>query len=126
MAKNILIIDDEALVTKSLRKLLEKKGYNVTIAQSGKEALKLVQEKEFNLIISDVRMPELDGVETIKAIRDYVKEQGKKPIKEILITGYADEQKYKDAVDLKVAHYIYKPFDTEELVEAVEDNIGSA
>ena len=123
MGKNILIIDDEALITKSLRKLLAREAYEVTIAQSGEEALDKVKKQKVDLIICDVRMPQMDGVETIKAIRDYLKSEGKKTVPEILITGYADEQKYKSAVDLKVADYIYKPFETEELLEIVKRNL---
>ncbi len=69
MAKNILVIDDEELITKSLLKLLSKEGYNVTVARSGTEALENIKKIDFDLIISDVRMPEMDGIETIKEIR---------------------------------------------------------
>lgn len=53
MAKNILVIDDEELVTRSLQKLLGKEGYNVTVVKSGAEAVKKVKETDFDLIISD-------------------------------------------------------------------------
>ena len=124
MAKNILIIDDEELITKTLQKLLKKQGYGVTIAQSGNEALEKVKKQEFDLIVCDVRMPEMDGVETVKEIRNYLKEQGKQSIPEVFITGYADEEKYKNAVKLKVADYIYKPFDREEFLAVIRRNLG--
>ena len=111
MAKKILIIEDEALITKSLQRLLNKHNYDVTIAYTGAEAIDRVKEQDFNLIVSDIRMPLMDGIETIKAIRQHLSEQGKDSIPEILITGYADEAKYQEALDLKVADYIYKPFD---------------
>ena len=123
MNKSILIIDDEKLITKTLRKLLGKEGYEVTVAQSGQEALEHIKTKEFNLIVCDVRMPQMDGVETIREIRNYLKQEGKPSVPELLITGYADEQRYKSAVELKVADYIYKPFDKEEFLEAVKKNI---
>lgn len=126
MAKDILIIDDEELITKSLQKLLKKQGYDVSIAQSGAEALKQIKDRDFNLIVCDVRMPQMDGVETVKEIRRILKEQGKEPIPEILITGYADEGKYKSAVDLKVADYIYKPFDRQEFIEVIKRNLGAS
>jgi len=106
MIKNILIIDDEELVTKSLLKLLRKEGYAAVIARSGQEAIEKVKETNFNLIICDVRMPEMDGIETIKQIRAYLEKSNKKLIPEVLITGYADEDKYKQALELKVADYI--------------------
>ena len=111
MAKNILVIDDEELITKSLLRLLGSEGYNVAVAKNGSEALDRVKEADFDLIVSDVRMPELDGIETIRQIRAYLKTIDKKPIPEILITGYADKEKYETAMNLKVADYLYKPFD---------------
>ena len=124
MAKSILVIEDEKLITKSLKKLLEGRGYGVTITNSGKEALEKVKNQEFNLIVCDVRMPHMDGIETIKEIRASLKAQGKPLVPEIFITGYADEEKYKAAVDLKVADYIYKPFDINDFLGAVERNLG--
>ena len=123
MNKNILIIDDEKLITKTLRKLLGKEGYEVTVARSGQEALEHIKGRDFNLIVCDVRMPQMDGVETIREIRNYLKQEGRPSVPELLITGYADEQRYKSAVELKVADYIYKPFDKEEFLEAVKKNI---
>lgn len=126
MAKNILVIDDEGLVTKSLKKLLSKEGYNAVIATSGPEAIEKVKTLDFDLIISDVRMPELDGIETIKRLRQVQKELGKPAIREILITGYADQEKYKDALKLGVADYIFKPFDTRQFLETVKRNLNGA
>jgi len=123
MAKRILIIEDEKIITKTLQKLLKGKGYETEVVNSGKDALAKVKENDFNLIICDIMMPEMDGIETIKAIRAEREAQGKSPIPEIVITGYADEGKYKNAVELEVAAYLYKPFDTDELLEAIKGNI---
>lgn len=123
MAKNILVIDDERIVTRSLQRLLKKEGYDVVVAQSAQEAFERVKENDFDLIVSDVRMPGEDGIEIIQKIRAYLKENNKKPIPEVLITGYANEDKYKSAVELKVADYIYKPFDIKEFLEAVKRNL---
>jgi DNA-binding NtrC family response regulator len=124
MAKKILIIDDEELITKSLLRLLSKEGYDVIIARSGQEAVEKVKGNMFDLIISDVRMPEMDGIETITEIRSYLKKSNKKAIPEILITGYADINKYEAASKLKVLDYIYKPFDNNEFLQVVKRAIG--
>jgi CheY-like chemotaxis protein len=123
--KNILVIDDEGLVTKSLQKLLKKESYAVVVAASGDEAIKQCKSQDFDLIISDIRMPELDGIETVKKIRQLLKETGKKPIPEILITGFAEEDSYKRALELKVSDYIYKPFDMKEFVNTVRKNLNA-
>ena len=123
MAKNILIIDDEGLVTKSLQKLLKKEGYNAVVAISGQEAIEQCKSFDFDLIVSDIRMPQLDGIETIKRIRCLISELGKKPVPEVLITGYVDENSYSSALELKVADYIYKPFDTKEFMDVIKKNL---
>ncbi|MFA4889437.1 MAG: response regulator [Candidatus Omnitrophota bacterium] len=126
MAKNILVIDDEGLVTKSLQRLLKKEGFNATIAASGEEAIEQCKNSDFDLIVSDIRMPQINGIETIQKIRALLKESGKKAIPEILITGYADEDNYKSALELKVADYIYKPFDTKEFLDTIKKNLDAA
>lgn len=124
MAKKILVIDDEELITKSLLKLLDKEGYNTTVVRSGREAIDKVKEVNYDLIICDVRMPEMDGIETIEQVRAYLKKSKKKLIPEILITGYADIEKYEKAMDLKVADYIYKPFDITDFLKVVKSNLA--
>lgn len=124
MPKKILIVDDEVMITKSLKKLLLKEGYDPTIVSSGNEALDEVKTGDFDLVILDVRMPQMDGIETITAIRQYRAVEGKEPIPEIVITGYADENKYKCAVDLKVTAYIYKPFDTNDFLDTIKKVLG--
>lgn len=124
MSKKILVIDDEELITRSLFKLLSNEGYNATVVRSGKEALEKVRKVDFDLIVCDIRMPEMDGVETIKQIRSYLEQLNKKSIPELLITGYADIGKYEAAMGLKVADYIYKPFDMSDFLQAVKKTIG--
>ena len=124
MAKNILIVDDEELVIESLSKLLKKEGYMVILAGNHKEALARVKEMDFDLIVSDIRMPEIDGVEIIRKIRRFLRENGKKLIPEILITGYSGEDCLKQAEELKVADLIYKPFDVRDFLKIVKNNIG--
>lgn len=123
MAKKILVIDDEELVTKSLMQLLKKEGYKVTIAKSGKQALEEVKKKDFNLIVCDVRMPDMDGVETIRKIRKYLEQSQKETIREVLITGYADLDKYEESIGLEVSGFLNKPFDNTEFLKIIKENI---
>lgn len=123
MKKNILVIDDEDLVIESLSRLLKKEGYNVVIARNANEAMNKIKEEDFNLIVSDVRMPEVDGVEIIRNIRSHLKQTNKKSVPEVLITGYASDKSYKEAQELKVADYIYKPFDIKNFLSVIRKNM---
>ncbi|RKY30796.1 MAG: response regulator [Candidatus Omnitrophota bacterium] len=121
MSKSILIIDDDKLILMTLKRLLTKEGYKVTTALSGLWALKKIEEGGFDLIISDIKMPEMDGIETVKKIREYLSQNNKKPIPEIFITAYAKEDIYQKALELNAAGYIEKPFDIKSLLHTVRE-----
>lgn len=124
MAKRILVIDDERLVVDSLNKLLKREGYDVFIAKNGMEALEQVRGQDFDLIVSDIRMPDMNGIEIVKKIREYLKQDGKGPVPEILITGYASKEILEEAKKLNVADYIYKPFNIKEFLGVVRRNLS--
>ena len=124
MEKKILVIDDEELVSKSLIKLLKNNGYSAAIAHSGQEAVDMVKKEDFDLLVCDVRMPQMDGVETVKQIRAYLEKAKKNPVPEVLITGYVDTDKYEKAMDLEVADYLPKPFDNNEFLRVVQKIVG--
>ena len=119
MAKKILVIDDEELIIKSLRKLLEKDGFTVFVAKNGQDALVMADEETFDLIIADIRMPGLIGVETLESIYENLAKNNLKLTPVIFITGYADEEVKKKAKTFEPIAYIYKPFDISELVDKV-------
>ena len=120
MAKNILVIDDEELIIKSLRKLLEKNGFAVFVAKNGQDALVMTEEEIFDLIIADIRMPGMNGVETVQSIYAILEKRNLKMIPTIFITGYANEEIRKKADELKPIAYIYKPFEIDELVDKIK------
>ncbi len=121
MAKKILVIDDEELIVKSLRKLLEKNGFEVFIAKNGQDALIMAEEEKFDLIVADIRMPGMNGVDTIQALYESLEENHLKKIPTIFITGYADEGIKQKAETLDPIAYIYKPFDIPELVDKIKE-----
>ena len=123
MKKKILIIDDEELVVKSVGKLLTKEGYEVVICKSGEEAIERAKNETPDLIVCDIRMPRVNGIETIKNIRQFLKSTDHPPIPEILITGYANEITTKEAETLQVADYLYKPFDLRDFLSCVKRNL---
>lgn len=125
MTKNVLVIDDDEMILKTLKRLLTKEGYKITIAPNGAKAFNEITQHDFDLIISDIKMPEMDGVEVLKKIREHLASNNLKLIPEIIITGYAKEKIYQDALALKAAAYIDKPFDMKPLLEAIVNLIGT-
>ncbi len=123
MAKKSLVIDDEELIVKSLRKLLEKNGFEVFIAKNGQDALIMAEEEKFDLIVADIRMPGMNGVDTIKSIYESLEENHLKKIPTIFITGYADDGIKEQAENLKPIAYIYKPFDIPDLVDRIKETL---
>jgi len=121
MDKRILLIDDDKLVLMTLKRLLTKEGYKVTVAQGGTAALARIEEADFDLIISDIKMPDMDGVETVRKIREYLTKNGKKTIPEIFISAYAKEDIYQDALKLNASAYVEKPFDIKALLQAIKE-----
>lgn len=124
MGNRILVIDDDRLVLTTLKRLLSREGYKVATALSGAVALKIIEEDDFDLIISDIKMQEMDGIKTVKKIRELLVQSGKPLLPEIFITAYAKEEIYKEALELKAAAYIEKPFDIKMLLQTIKEIIG--
>ncbi|MCM8792838.1 MAG: response regulator [Candidatus Omnitrophica bacterium] len=127
MAKRILIIDDDRLVAESLSKLLKRQGYEVSIAYSGLEAINnitKITKLDFDLIISDIKMPDMDGMKTLKRIRESSLRHNKDKVPAIIITGYAGEDEiYRKAGELGIVECIYKPFELDEFIEVIRRNL---
>lgn len=117
--KRVLVVDDDATVRDLLKVILEKEGYAVSVAADGKEAIRFVRGKPVDLIITDIIMPEQEGLKTIFDLRrEYRK------IKIIAISG-GGQYGLKDYLEAAAAfgadRTIAKPFDRKELVKAVRE-----
>ena len=124
MGKKILVIDDEELIIRSLAKLLEKNEFDVYIAKTGNDALIMVEEEVFDLVISDIRMPGLNGIEAVKGIYEVLRGKNSKEPPVIFITGYADKDCEEEAKALKPIDYLYKPFDINVLMDRIREEIS--
>lgn len=128
--KDILIIDDETLITKTLTGLLRKEGYaNVTAVNSGEEALRAIsdlmarRQKEFDLIVTDIRMSGLDGIETIRRIKEVVHQSDGRQSPVIFMTGYGGDRTQKEAEDLGYVDFLYKPFNIDDFLMTVRKHL---
>jgi two-component system response regulator PilR (NtrC family) len=109
-AVNILIVDDDRSLRKMLAFVLAKEGYRVEEAVNGVDALKKLKGRNFDLVISDIRMPDLNGIELLKKIKTHDSEL---PV--IMITAYAATDDAIEAMKLGAEDYVMKPFSLDEL-----------
>ncbi len=114
--KSILLIDDDPLVLNTVTRLLEKSGHIVSAFQNPKEAIQEAMMDDFDLVISDIRTPEVNGLQAIRYMREMRSQQGKDQIPEIFITGYAAEYG-EDAQKLKPRAIVHKPFNLVDFIE---------
>ena len=89
-------------------------------AKTGQEALKISENKKLDLIISDIRMPGLNGIEAVKGVYNILQKKNVEKPPVIFITGYADKEYEKEAKLLKPVGYIYKPFDISILLDQIK------
>ncbi|MGD8471283.1 MAG: response regulator [Desulfobacterales bacterium] len=111
--KNILVIDDEVAVNNNIRKILAKKGYHVDQAVTKDDALEKIQASPYKLVLLDLRIPGVRGLELLKALRDHHPET-----KVIIITGYASIETAVEAARLGAIDYLAKPFTPDEIRDA--------
>jgi len=115
--KKILVIDDDIIIQETLRDILVELGYSVNIAGDGKSALSRLNQDKPDLIIMDIRLPDIDGVSLCREIRQ-VKETSKIPI--LVLTALSDVTTYHDAKLFGALDYIVKPFDLDVLRNKIE------
>ena len=109
----VLVVDDEAVVRESYLRTLDGVRYNVRAAMNGKEALRMMEAEHFDVILLDIRMPEMDGIEVLREIKKRWPE-----CEVVIITGYPSIETAKEAVRLGAYNYLAKPVGPQEIVEA--------
>ena len=106
----ILIVDDEEGLREGLSKLLEDEGYAVECAEDGEKALNIVRSTHVDLMLTDMRMPGMSGIELLKQVRKIREEIGV-----IILTGYGEIESYIEAMNFGAMEYVSKPFKVNEL-----------
>jgi DNA-binding NtrC family response regulator len=108
-------VDDEAMIRNLLEKILVKEGYKVLLAKDGQEGLEIVKTKKVDIVISDMKMPRMNGLDLLKTLKKERPEIGV-----VIMTGYGDTYTVKDALLLGADEYITKPFKSYEMLMIVE------
>lgn len=115
MSLNILILDDETIVGERLKASLEKEGHLLEIFTSSVSAMERLQEKVFDIVITDIRMDDISGIEVLEQVRK--KSLGTKVI---MITGYATLEVARESLTKGAFDFIAKPFKIREIKKAIE------
>jgi len=107
---NLLIVDDEQSYRQLLTLVFENDGHLIRTAMNGREALQMLQDEPADVIISDVKMPDMDGIELLRAVRETLPDTAM-----VLMTAFASVETAREAFKLGADDFIQKPFDVEEL-----------
>ncbi|MBW1857865.1 MAG: response regulator [Deltaproteobacteria bacterium] len=119
--KQVLVIDDEQIVLDSVSQILIDENYEVDVSLSGREGLDWAIERPYDIILTDIRMPDIGGM---RVLRDIKRVKSSLPV--VIITGYATTKSAVQAMKLGAAEYIEKPFEPEQLLDAVARALGIA
>lgn len=121
MSKRILIVDDDELVLIALRELLRSENYEVQTFSRGKEALKKIDQEDYDLILLDIVMPEMDGFELCKMIRTMDKFKNK-PI--VFLSAKNQEEDKKRGMEAGANLFLNKPISPQKLLNLIAETIG--
>jgi len=116
-----LVIDDEQIVLDSVKKILVAENYEVDTSLSGREGLDLALQKPYDIVLTDIRMPDIGGM---RILRDVKRAKPSLPV--VIITGYATVKGAVQAMKLGATDYVEKPFTPDELIQAVVNALDVA
>jgi DNA-binding NtrC family response regulator len=112
----ILVIDDEDIVRVCCRRTLELDGYEVDIAKSGSEGLEFLKKSTYDLLLIDLKMPGMDGLEMLRDIKKVRPEQ-----RVMIMSGYDTIENVVECISSGAAHYVEKPFTPEMLISRIKE-----
>ena len=123
MPKRILIVDDEKVFSDYLSQLLSRKGYETTVANNGADALTLCHQAEFDLVLSDIKMPKMGGLELLKTWAENCRKPGSERLANmafVLMTAHGTIETAVEAMKSGASDYITKPFNAQEILLVIE------
>ncbi|MFA6142324.1 MAG: response regulator [Candidatus Omnitrophota bacterium] len=115
--RKLLVVDDEKDICDFVKNFFQERGYDVSTAGSGEEALEAVKNNKPELILLDIKMKGMDGIAALKHIKEF-----DKSMKVVMVTALEDQDKMNEACKLGACEYITKPLVLDHLEQAVEKN----
>jgi two-component system chemotaxis response regulator CheY len=123
MAKKVLVVDDSSAIRKSVTFILDQAGYSVVAAEDGVDALSKVEGAQFDLVVTDVNMPNLDGIGLTKKLRE---QPAHKYTPIVVLTTESQGSKMEEGKAAGATGWIVKPFDADKLLSVVKRLVGEA
>ena len=120
---NVLAVDDDALNRGVIERIVARKGHKVTLASGGKEAIEKVKEGIFDLVLLDIMMPDVDGVEVLKVIRQ---QYSASALPVIMVSALDDREKVIELLELGANDYVTKPIDAKVLQARIKTQLSVA
>lgn len=115
---SILVVDDELLIRDLLYDFFTDQGWDIAVAENSHKAIAILEDNQVDLVLTDIKMPEMDGME----LTQYIKERHPElPV--VIMTGYPSVDTAVSALRIKVADYIIKPFNINQLYKIIEKEI---
>ncbi len=118
-SKPILVVDDEAIVRESIRDWLTDAGYQVATAESGEEALRMLETQDFSIMVLDIRLPGKTGIKVLQEVKAV-----KPEIKSIVITAYPSAELAAQAMKLGAVDYLIKPIAPDDLERLIRETLA--
>jgi len=119
--RKVLIVEDEAVVRDSVREWLVEDGYDVEVAENGEEALKKIKQEEYGVIVLDLKLPDINGLQVFEQAKEL-----KPKTKGVIITAYPSKETQDRAKKLGLMDYLAKPFKVEALEKLISQALGEA
>ena len=117
---SILVVDDELLIRDLLYDFFSGQGWDISVAETSEKALKILEDKKVDLVLTDIKMPIMDGLALAAEVR-----QSHPGIAVILMTGYPSVDTAVAAIHARVADYVIKPFNINQLFKILEAQLSS-
>jgi DNA-binding NtrC family response regulator len=121
MKKKVLLVEDEAVLRESVRDWLVEDGYDVECVETGEEALEKIKGEEFGVVVLDLRLPDIDGLQVFEHAKEL-----KPETKGVIITAYPSKESREKARKLGLLDYLAKPFKVEDLEKLITQALGEA